>query len=92
MNVNGSRPRAGAGLILIAPPRKEDRMTASAERINSKQAHQHLESDPKTMLVCAYDDEEKFEQNHLKGAISLEDFKWQAESLPRDQEIIFYCA
>ena len=44
------------------------------------------------MLVCAYDSEEKFEQNHLKGAIPLVEFESQVDSLPKDREIIFYCA
>ncbi|MCI0626660.1 MAG: rhodanese-like domain-containing protein [Acidobacteria bacterium] len=67
-------------------------MARPAERINPKEAYEHLESGSGSMLVCAYDDEEKFEQNHLKGAISLREFEAQADSLPKDREIIFYCA
>ncbi|MCI0625332.1 MAG: ArsR family transcriptional regulator [Acidobacteria bacterium] len=67
-------------------------MAASPERINPKEAHEHLESDSDAMLVCAYDDEDKFEQNHLKGAISLDELESQADSLPKNREIIFYCA
>ncbi len=44
------------------------------------------------LLVCAYDDDEKFKRNQLEGAISLDEFKSKLSSLPRDQEIIFYCA
>jgi hypothetical protein len=44
------------------------------------------------MLVCAYDSEEQFQQNHLEGAIDLERFESQADAIPADQEIIFYCA
>jgi rhodanese-related sulfurtransferase len=44
------------------------------------------------LLVCAYDDEEKFERNHLEGAISLDAFKSSLSSLAKDQEIVFYCA
>jgi hypothetical protein len=33
------------------------------------------------LLVCAYDDEEKFERNHLEGAISLDAFKSRLSSL-----------
>ena len=44
------------------------------------------------LLVCAYDDEEKFEKNHLEGAISLAEFKSNLSSIPKNKEIIFYCA
>ena len=44
------------------------------------------------LLVCAYDNEEKFNQNHLQGAISLSEFKSRLPSLSKDQEIVFYCA
>ena len=44
------------------------------------------------LLVCAYDDEEKFENNHLEGAISFSDFQSRLPSLSGEQEIVFYCA
>jgi len=44
------------------------------------------------LLVCAYDDDEKFKNNNLQGAISLTDFRTKLPSLSTDQEIIFYCA
>ena len=44
------------------------------------------------LLVCAYDDEEKFRRNHLEGAISLSEFNSRLASLAKDQEIVFYCA
>lgn len=44
------------------------------------------------LLVCAYDDDEKFKVVHLEGAISLNEFKSKLPSLAKDQEIIFYCA
>jgi hypothetical protein len=67
-------------------------MSATTERISPETAHKHLESDRDAMLVCAYEDNKKFEQNHLEGAFSLGEFASQADSLPRDREIIFYCA
>jgi len=45
-----------------------------------------------TLLVCAYDDEEKFKRLQLENAISLGDFSSKVTSLPKEQEIIFYCA
>ena len=67
-------------------------MTAQAERISPERAREHLGSGAGTLLVCAYDDDAKFEQNHLAGAISLREFESRAGSLPKDREIIFYCA
>jgi hypothetical protein len=44
------------------------------------------------LLVCAYDDEEKCKQLRLEGAIPLREFQSKLSALPKDQEIIFYCA
>jgi hypothetical protein len=43
------------------------------------------------LLVCAYDDDEKFKAFPLEGAISLNEFKSKTGELNKDQEIIFYC-
>jgi len=43
------------------------------------------------LLVCAYEDEEKFRTFPLEGAISLNEFKSKTGELNKDQEIIFYC-
>ena len=42
-------------------------------------------------LICAYDDNEKFKQFHLKGALSLEEFTNQVKDIPKEKELIFYC-
>jgi rhodanese-related sulfurtransferase len=44
------------------------------------------------LLVCAYEDNEKFRKMRLEGAISFDEFKNKVASLPKDREIIFYCA
>jgi hypothetical protein len=44
------------------------------------------------LLVCAYDDEAKFQRHQLSGAISLAAFQFLRPTLPRDREIVFYCA
>jgi hypothetical protein len=44
------------------------------------------------LLVCAYDDDEKFKRNQLEGAASFNAFKTRAAELSKGQEIIFYCA
>jgi rhodanese-related sulfurtransferase len=45
-----------------------------------------------TLLVCAYDDYAKFQRLRLRGAISLAEFKSRLPTLPKDREIVFYCA
>ena len=44
------------------------------------------------LLVCAYDNEEKFKALRLEGAISLSELRSRLHSLSKEQEIIFYCA
>jgi rhodanese-related sulfurtransferase len=61
------------------------------ERIDPVQARAHVISG-NALLVCAYDDQEKFRQNHLEGALSLQDLRAIEDELPRSREIIFYCA
>ena len=57
----------------------------------SPQAVRQKVVDGTTLLVCAYEDEEKFHKMHLEGAISYADFIAKLPSLSIDQEIIFYC-
>jgi rhodanese-related sulfurtransferase len=61
-----------------------------AQRIDPEQARNDMGAG--ALLVCAYDDPEKFDQNHLEGAIPLADLERQASSLPKNRELIFYCA
>lgn len=61
------------------------------ERISAPQAHEHMRSHD-ALLVCAYDRDEKFHQNHLEGAIPLDELRSRSRALPRTQELIFYCA
>ncbi|UCG78861.1 MAG: ArsR family transcriptional regulator [Nitrospirota bacterium] len=42
------------------------------------------------LLVCAYDNDEKFRKMRLDGAISLSEFRQIEDTLSRDREIIFY--
>jgi uncharacterized protein (TIGR02284 family) len=68
-----------------------DRLMAGlVERISPQEARQHL-SAGRALLVCAYDSREKFEQNQLEGALSLDEFKAKADLIDKDREIIFYC-
>ena len=60
-------------------------------RISSHEARQKTSSGG-ALLVCAYDDDDKFQNNHLEEAISFSEFKSKLPSFGTDQEIIFYCA
>ncbi|MBW3543836.1 MAG: rhodanese-like domain-containing protein [Planctomycetes bacterium] len=63
----------------------------AAERIGPQEAHKDMQSKD-ALLVCAYDEPEKFEKNHLEGAMSLAEFESRADALEKDREVIFYCA
>lgn len=66
-------------------------MMESAVRVSADEAWKKMESG-EALLVCAYADEEKFRRVQLKGAISLGELEDRLPSLPKDQEIIFYCS
>jgi uncharacterized protein (TIGR02284 family) len=70
-----------------------DRLMAGlVARISPQEAKRKLETDNTAMLVCAYDSDEKFQQYHLEGAVSLSEFESQVDAMPKDRELIFYCA
>jgi rhodanese-related sulfurtransferase len=58
-------------------------------RISPEEARKKILSN-EAILVCAYEEEEKFRNMHLEGAISLNEFKTRVTSLSKEQEIIFY--
>lgn len=61
------------------------------ERITAEEVYGKLKGGS-MLLVCAYDDEDKFATVHLEGAISFSTFTSRLPSLSKDQEIVFYCA
>lgn len=63
----------------------------AVERIDSMTAHELVQSG-KALLVCAYDSEEKFRGNQLEGAISFFELEARKSRIPKDKEIVFYCA
>jgi hypothetical protein len=69
---------------------EEDGM-ATVERIDPGEARRKVTSG-QALLVCAYDDEAKCRQIALDGAISLAELGSRLASLPKDTELIFYCA
>jgi hypothetical protein len=46
----------------------------------------------RALLVCAYEDEDKCRRLKLEGAHTLRELEVGMATLPRAQEIIFYCA
>lgn len=60
-------------------------------RVSAQQAKEKVEAGS-GLLVCAYDDEDKFKRNHLSGEISLAEFKSTLTAIPKNHEIMFYCA
>jgi len=63
----------------------------TVQRISPEEARRKAHAG-EAMLVCAYDSSEKFRLNHLEDAWSLEAFRARLKDLPRDREIIFFCA
>jgi len=60
-------------------------------RISPQEARTRVSSSA-ALLVCAYDNDEKFKLFHLQGATSFAQFKARLPGLSKNQEIIFYCA
>jgi rhodanese-related sulfurtransferase len=63
----------------------------AVKRIDVTQARHDVEVSD-ALLVCAYDNQEKFEKYQLAGAISLDELRSQENSLSKERELIFYCA
>jgi hypothetical protein len=61
------------------------------ERISVEEAHKKVTAN-EALLVCAYEDEAKCRVVNLAGSISLTSFQSKAATLPKSQEIIFFCA
>ena len=60
-------------------------------RISVQEARQEVSSG-QALLVCAYEQEEKCNQVALEGSLSLSQFQQRLPSLPKEQELIFFCA
>jgi hypothetical protein len=60
------------------------------ERVEVERAREAVEAG-RALLVCAYDDA-KCARMRLGGSITVRELEQRAASLPKNQEIIFYCA
>jgi hypothetical protein len=65
-------------------------MQPQAERISVADARQAVRAG--ALLVCAYDDDEKCAQHPIEGALTLSELERRAGALPKESEIVFYCA
>jgi hypothetical protein len=59
-------------------------------RVSPEETRQKVVSSS-ALLVCAYNNEEKFKKLQLEGAISLNELADRLPTLPKNHEIIFYC-
>ncbi|MBE0597706.1 MAG: ArsR family transcriptional regulator [Desulfuromonadales bacterium] len=64
---------------------------AEVTRIDPQEARPKVHSGD-AILVCAYDDEEKCQKLHLEGAIHLQELQEKLPEIPKEKELIFYCA
>jgi hypothetical protein len=62
-----------------------------AARITPQDAYEKVKA-REAILVCGYEDEERFKALRLEMAISFDEFQKMLPTLPMDREIIFYCA
>jgi hypothetical protein len=60
------------------------------ERVSVEEARREAQAG-RALLVCAYDDA-KCARVPLQGATTWSELSQRAASLPRDQQLIFYCA
>jgi hypothetical protein len=78
----------------IETPERYNRMAqggqmADIKRISVQQAHAKTKAN-QALLVCAYEDEAKYQRLNLEGSISFTSLQSRAAALPKTQEIIFY--
>ena len=66
-------------------------MITEANRVTVSQVRDRLQGPNSALLVCAYDDEEKCRSMHIPGSVTLSQLNFRLESLPKDQELVFYC-
>ena len=64
---------------------------SAAVRVSAREIRPRVKSGD-AMLVCAYDSDEKFQNHHLEGAVSLAEFRTLVPTLAKDKELVFFCA
>jgi len=64
---------------------------SEAPRISVEEAHRKTNAG-EALLICAYEDESRCEPIHLEGSITMSDLNQRLPRLPKEQQLIFYCA
>ena len=62
-----------------------------AVRITPQEAYEKVKAG-QALLVCGYEEDEKFRALRLEGAVPYSEFQKMLPAIPKDREIIFYCA
>jgi hypothetical protein len=75
----------------LANEKNEENEMTTTPLISAQQAYQRAKSG-EALLVCAYENDEKFARFQLEGAIPLSEFQKKIDSIDPGTEIIFYCA
>lgn len=65
---------------------------AEPARVTPRDVKSRMDGPNPPLLVLGYDDEASFRMYRLEGAIPFSEFQARAGALPRDQELVFYCA
>jgi len=60
-------------------------------RINAEEVYTKVKTND-ALLVCAYESDEKYAQSNIDGSIPFSKFMGMLPSMPKTQEIIFFCA
>jgi hypothetical protein len=60
------------------------------QRVSPEDARERVKAGS-ALFVCAYEDEGKCKANNLEDSITFGEFKQKLSTLPKNQEIIFYC-
>lgn len=64
---------------------------ATPERVTPQEIYPRIQSG-EALLVCAYADEARCRGMQLEGSLTLQEFQARLPGLPKDREIIFFCA
>lgn len=60
-------------------------------RITPKEIRPRIEAGD-AVLVCAYEDDDRFTKHRLEGAIPYSEFAARQHLIGKEREIVFYCA
>jgi hypothetical protein len=71
--------------------KKEEGKKMPARRIDPEQARPEVNSG-NALLVCAYDDQEKYQKYRLTHAVAMDELEAHQATLPKGRKLIFYCA